>query len=351
MERARRITTPDHRPGQAVRNQRAVLTATVGAIAVSALMVLPVSRAAQQGGPLQEGVRHFEAGRYTQARSTFEALVRDDRRNHAAAYWLGRTCLMTGEFKDAVDALESAVELRDTDVEYQRRRVEAYEKWGEDAGPVRAMGLARKWVQGLYRIIELDPAAVREREQLVGFYTSAPKLFGGGDIEKAGQFARELQALDDKRGRLAFIQIYEHEEQYNRVESEYRALLEQYSEDLEIPQELGLFYHDRERYEEAVATFLTLTERFPDYLYGWYLVGRSAAVSGRQLDTGIRCMEHYLQNESPEGSPSHAAAHWRLGMVFEHKNDLNRARQEYEASLRLEPDYQNAKDALRRIRP
>ena len=127
MERAHRITTPDHHPGQAVHNQRAALIATVGAFAVSALMVLPVSRAAQQGGPLQEGVRHFEAGRYTQARSTFEALVRDDRRNHAAAYWLGRTCLMIGEFKDAVDALESAVELRDTDVEYQRRRLEAYE--------------------------------------------------------------------------------------------------------------------------------------------------------------------------------------------------------------------------------
>jgi len=311
----------------------------------------PASLPAQSAGSLEEGRSHFEAGHLTRAREVFENLVRADRRDAAAAYWLGRTLRAEGEFKDAVDSLEKATELEEGNVTYLRELYWTCTEFVENAGAVRAVTLARRMVRMLHRIVELDPAATEEREQLVGFHVNAPRMFGGGDIDAARRYAEELTALDPKRGRLAFIMIHQHEGENDLVEREYQALISEFPDEYDHLRELGLFYHDTERYAEAIATFQTLTERFPDYLYGWYLVGRSAAVSGLGTETGTVCMEHYLAHEPPEGSPSHAAAHWRLGMIHEKAGNLERARAEYEASLVIDPDYREARVGLRRIRP
>jgi len=50
-----------------------------------------------------------------------------------------------------------------------------------------------------------------------------------------------------------------------------------------------------------------------------------------------------------EGFPSHAAAHWRLGIIFEHKQDIDSAKNEYETALKLDPDYKLAKEALEKL--
>ncbi|GEM_PF-446328 len=321
------------------------------AVSLSFCLALPPSLTAQTAGRLEEGITHFEAERFARAQAVFEALVEADRRDAAAAYWLGRTLRQEGEYKDAVDLLEKAVDLDETNVDYQRELYLTYVDFAEEAGALRAVSLAKKMVRLLHSIVELDSNAADEREELVGFYVNAPKMFGGGDIEQARRLAGELQNIDQKRGRLAFIMIHEHEGENDQVEREYRALIEEYPDELDPPRNLGLFYHNTERYAEAIATFRTLTERFPDYLYGWYLVGRTAAVSGLETELGISCMEHYLAHEPPEDDPSHAAAHWRLGMICEKSGNLDRARAEYEASLELDPDYSEARAALRRIRP
>jgi tetratricopeptide (TPR) repeat protein len=323
----------------------AVITiATIGLLIAQGLV------RAQSTGRLEQGIQSLESGRLAEAEGIFESLVKIDRRNHRAAYYLGRTYFEEGDFRKSVDWLEKAVDLMDSEVDYHRWLVKAYEVAVEDAGMIRAISIAKKMIREMERITELDPTDVDERVRLVDFHLDAPKIVGGGDIDRARELVREIKAIDEKRGFIAQIEIYKHEKRTDLAISEYRRMIGMHPEERDYPKELGLLYHDTGQYEQAVATFVALTERFPEYLYGHYLIGRTAAVSGQSLDLGVACLERYLQREPEEGSPSHAAAHWRLGMIFENKGDKDRARQEYETSLRLEPEYEASKEALKRLK-
>ena len=319
-------------------------------IATIGLLIACAHVRAQSAGQLERGIQSFESGRLAEAKGIFESLLRADRRDHRAAYYLGRTYFEEGDFRESVEWLEKAVDLMDEEVDYRRWLVKAYEEAVEDAGLIRAISIAKKMIRAMERIVELDPTAVDERVRLVDFHLDAPKIVGGGDIDRARELVRELRTIDEKRGFIAQIELYKHEERTDLAISEYRRMIELHPEERDYPKELGLLYHDTGQYEQAVATFLTLTERFPEYPYGHYLIGRTAAVSGQSLDLGVEGLERYLQREPEEDSPSHAAAHWRLGMIYENKGDKDRARREYETSLRLDPDYEAAKDALKRLK-
>ncbi len=81
-----------------------------------------------------------------------------------------------------------------------------------------------------------------------------------------------------------------------------------------------------------------------------YQIGRIGALTGQELDLARASLEEYLRHPPAEGLP-HAAAQWRLGMIHEHRGDVDRAREAYEASLRLDPEYGPPKAALERLPP
>ncbi len=64
------------------------------------------------------------------------------------------------------------------------------------------------------------------------------------------------------------------------------------------------------------------------------------------LDKAEACLKEYLKTEPSKTNPSHASAHWRLGMVYENKGKKDLARKEYESALALDPKHKEAKKAL-----
>lgn len=80
-----------------------------------------------------------------------------------------------------------------------------------------------------------------------------------------------------------------------------------------------------------------------------YNTGRMAALSGTRLESGERALRAYLARPHRADLPSHAAAHWRLGMIVEARGDVAGARREYESALRLDPEHTEAQAALRAL--
>ncbi len=118
----------------------------------------------------------------------------------------------------------------------------------------------------------------------------------------------------------------------------------------DIRMRLGFLYQDKKKYEMAFETFENLFKDHPDYYPALYQIGRTAVFSGKNLDRGMECMKKYLQHEPEEGQPTLASAHWRLGLIYEHKGDKESAKKEYEAALKLDSDYKAAKDALEKLK-
>ncbi|MCH7681331.1 tetratricopeptide repeat protein [candidate division KSB1 bacterium] len=113
---------------------------------------------------------------------------------------------------------------------------------------------------------------------------------------------------------------------------------------------LGYFYQRREKFDNAFEVFEQMVADSSENWSALYQIGRTGALSGQNLDRAEACYKLYLQNERGPNNPSLASTHWRLGMVYEHKRQKDLARKEYGTALKLDPELEQAKKALKKLK-
>lgn len=210
-------------------------------------------------------------------------------------------------------------------------------------------GIAKKTKKHFEIAVQLDENNLDAKEDLISYYLQAPGIMGGS-TDKAKVLAEKLTELDKLRGYRALWQIYEKEKQYDQAESLYKQAIEEFPENVNLRFRLGYFYQRREKYPEAFEVFEKMVQDSSNNLSALYQIGRTGALSGQNLDRAEECFKIYLQHEPGKNMPSWAGAHWRLGMVYEHKNQKDLARKEYQVALKLDPEFKAAKKALKKLK-
>ncbi len=153
--------------------------------------------------------------------------------------------------------------------------------------------------------------------------------------------------MDKYEGIRAFARIYEKQKKYDLAEKENI---------IELPDKtdprfsLGYFYQRREKFDNAFEVFERMVVDSSENWRALYQIGRTGALSGQNLDRAEACYKLYLQQDRGSNNPSLASAHWRLGMVYEHKGQTDLAREEYQAALKLDPEIEQAKKALKKLK-
>jgi len=137
----------------------------------------------------------------------------------------------------------------------------------------------------------------------------------GGGNDKALAQAQEIKRLDATRGRIAVASVYAADKKYDQAFAEFEEALQA------NPADYGALFQ----------------------------TGRLAAISGERLERGLETLRQCLALTPPEGQPPHAAAHWRIGCILEKKGDKPGARTAYEASLKLDPNFPQAIESLKKL--
>jgi len=109
---------------------------------------------------------------------------------------------------------------------------------------------------------------------------------------------------------------------------------------------LAVFYANQKQFDKAFAVLDERLRTRPNELRTLYQLGRTAALSGQNLDRGEQALKLVLANPTPESGPSPAGLHYRLGMIYEKKGAKELAREEYRTVLQLNPRHQDAQKAL-----
>ena len=202
----------------------------------------------------------------------------------------------------------------------------------------------------LEKAIELDPLNLEARQDLAVLYRAAPGFLGGSNAKAAEQIAfirRHDPALASQLdGDFLF------------ADKKYDAALAAYHESERlhprpmIHVRISLAHQNRKEWPEAFASLdraLAMDANFP---FALYQVGRTAALSGQQLDRGEKCLRTYIAMPVREDleNPSLAAAHFRLGNILEKKGDAAAARAEYETSLKIDSKQKAAREALAKLK-
>ena len=265
--------------------------------------------------PRDQAINFFQANKLPEAQAAFEKLATAEPANSELAYYLGQIAFRRGDVETSVSWLEKTVTLNSGESSYYKALGDAYGLAAQKAGIFSKAGFAKKGFASLDRAVALDPNNLDARESRVNFYRNAPSFVGGG-MNKAYAEAAEIQKRNPLRG--AGI--------------------------------LGELYLAEKKYAEA---FILLAETFaknPDEKALLYQLGRLAALSGQQLDRGEAALKKYLQHTPLPNEPTLHNAHWRLGTLYEKKGDKTAARAEYEAALQLQPDFGQARDALKELK-
>ena len=286
-----------------------------------------------------------EAERFSEAESLLRRALAADPSSSEATYFLGRVYLETGRTADAVRFLERQASRYPKSSRIQQGLGEAYAVAALDASLFRQLGLARASHRALERAVALDPGNVEARVSLFEFYRHAPAAVGGGR-ERALAEAREIGRRQPSRGHELRAHLLRDEGREREAVAEYGKALAADPGNHSARLALALLYTELREFDRAFAVLDRLLEREPDHLSALYQVGRNAALSGRQLDRGEEALRRYLRHRPRRNQPSHAWAHYRLGMIHKRRGELATARHALTMALRLDPELEGARKAL-----
>ena len=257
----------------------------------------------------------FKTRRYPEARVAFEKIVAADPQNAAAHHYLGRTIAArndTAALEEALGPLGKAVELEPNNAVY----LGIYGGTSlQYAGRTNSLSAANKGRDAMEKALAIDPDYVAAREGLFQFYQRAPWPIGST--------AKARVQLEEIRKR-----------------------------DPDLATVLGVMSKtNAKEYPEAFALCDEVLAKNPDNYIALYHYGRTASISGQNLDRGLASLQRCLKFEpSTPASPTHSNVWQRIGNILEQLNRAADARAAYKTALELDPSNRQAADALEKLK-
>ena len=264
-----------------------------------------------------------------------------------AEFLLGKKSLEQNDARKAIDYLEKAVSLNPRSSEYYDWLGKAYGTQAERASKFKQPFLAKKTKSAWEKAIALDPDNIGAREDIIQYYLVAPGFLGGSK-EKARQQSIEIKRRNAYRGTLVAAQVCAAVKDERCVESELKWVISTYPDSTLGYTSLTAYYASEKRFEQAFAVIDSRLKVKPSDPVALYSFGRTASMSGQNLERGEEALREYIA-APPANGPSVANAHYRLGLIAEMRGAKDVARREYETALQLNPYYKEAKKALKAI--
>ena len=346
----------------------------------------------------------FIAGHYEEAEAHLQTLLKTSSDKGEIHFFLGRLAAWDGRTDDAFDHFEKATKSDSQNADYYWWLAQMYGQKAVKASIFRKPGHARNTKKSLEKAIALDPDHIEARFYLMGYHLYAPGIFGGKKEEAQNQAIR-LRCAIPSGGMLAQAEIYRRKDELDKAEQELRTALEKApSSELPVLQLSG-YLSRTERLEEAVELLESYVQQHPfssralsalrtyllslkqlDRAYraaeqclqittdslsvrrdttissfekiitfqarkmnALYALGRILAESGDRLDLGLEYFKACLQILPPGSDRTRGNAYNRIGEIYLHQNEIQKAREAFQTALKWRPKQESARKALEKL--
>ena len=293
---------------------------------------------------VEQGVALYNSGKYAEARTV---LLPFGERDPVAAFHLGQIMMRENEDGKAAEWFERATKMNPKNAVYFDWLGRSYGRQAQRANMLKLPFLARKTKGAWETALALDPENLDVRENLIAYYTQAPG-FAGGSKEKAREMAAEIRKRNAYRGGIAVANLCSAEKDEACLEREVSGLMAAYPDSTSLYVSLAALYANQKKFDKAWEVLDQRQKSKPNEPVILYQIGRTAALSGQQLDRGEQALKAYIAAPTERG-PAAANAHYRLGLVYEKKGAKDLARREYQIALELNPKYADAEKSLRAL--
>lgn len=290
---------------------------TLAFLRLLALFISSLAAAAEpatEREPIAVARELFAGRRYPEARVALEKIIAADPANAAAHHYLGRTLTARHD----LPAIEEGLRHLARAAELEPRNAVYLGIYGgaslQHAGRTNSLLAATRGREAMERALAIEPDYLDAREGLFQFYQRAPWPLGSS--AKAAAQLEEIRRRDPDLATVLSVGA--------RINAKDYA---------------GAF----QLCEEVLA-------RQPDNYTALYHYGRSASISGENLERGLASLQKCLILEPPTpAAPSHSHVWHRIGQVQERRQRPEDARAAYRAALELDPNNRQATEALARL--
>jgi tetratricopeptide (TPR) repeat protein len=287
----------------------------------------------------------MRAGDYSAARSLAEEVLASDPENARAYNVLSQVYLTEEKGPLAVDTAKRAVDLEPSVADYRLWLARAYLlRAGQST--LLSLWYARKGKGAYEKAVELDPENVQMRLELCLYYLLAPGI-AGGSRDRAREEAERIEEQSPLFGAYAWASVYEREKELDEAEDKLvQAVALDTTSTLQAKYALGYFYHRNGRLSDARGVFEEILVENPDDMNATYHIATTYILEEEELDMAEELLIEYLERDPEADQPTHAMAHWRLGMVYELKGESGLAVTHFEKAVELNPNNREFKAAL-----
>jgi len=299
---------------------------------------------------LEEGKRLFDETKYEEAKEVLLKVVKQDPENPEANFLLCKVFLILDDHDNSIKYGKKAVRLDDSQSDYHLWLGQAHGAQAQKGSKLKAIFRAKRAKKEFEKAVELDSTNLQARLALMEYLITAPGI-AGGDKKKAKEQAEIVEKMDSLYGAYARGVYWQVEKDFDKAEIYLKKAAElDTTWNHSFTYRLGFFLQGQEKYHQAAEVFEKLYNEHPDEPGALYQIGRAYVLAEDSLDKAERCFKQYLQIEPKRGHPDWAAAHWRLGMVYDLQGKTDLAIAELEEALRLDPKDKRYKKTLKEVK-
>lgn len=254
---------------------------------------------------VERGRNLFARGQYKQA---IELLSPQAQSNGAPAHDLiGKSYYMMGEYKNAVEAFERAVNADPNNAVYFNWLGKAYGRRAETSNPLMAPSYASKARQSFEKSVALDGRNIEAINDLFSYYIEAPGFLGGG-LDKAATLAKKIQAIDPVEYHYAMAQLDQQRKEFQSAESHLRRAVELAPRQAGRIIDLAKFLSKQGRHQESDVIFAQAEKVAPDAPRLLFERASSYIRAKRNLPQARQLLERYLKSTLTPDDPPRSEA-------------------------------------------
>lgn len=260
--------------------------------------------------------------------------------------WLARRA---GASERALELIDQAINRAPGRADLRVDRAQFHSDLLEEAGPFRSLRIARNIRDELELAVSVGPRDVDALAALASFHQRAPGI-AGGNQHYAEALMQRLEQLSPGRVHLLEAMRLAREERYEEAAAKI-------SRAIDTAERIRPKWWVRkarwllalERREQAADCLEKALEEAPSFGPALYELGRLAAQGQADARRGAAALRRYLDLPRWPGDPDHALARLELGRIEMRLERPAEARDAFRRALELDPDLDQARQALKRL--
>ena len=226
----------------------------------------------------------------------------------AAVFQLrGLNHYMRGDYKKAIEDLQTALKFEPKDSMTTLWLARAYGRRAESSSPFTAIGYASHARENFERAEELDPRNLEALSDLFEYYLDAPGFLGGG-IDRAEQQVARIAAVDPSEAEWAQAKLAEKQKHNSAAEEHLRQAIKSAPRRIGLRLELARFLARQGRFEESENAFAQADRVAPGSPKVLFARAEVYVKYSRNLEVAKQMLQHYLSLALTPDDPSRADA-------------------------------------------